>query len=192
MKPGFHLWMLKPKSSQSSGCTHIHQTSRKSLNKYCLPESWWQLFSATGKECWWWNSCNMGPQQQQKRTVKHLKETPRAIQTKMHGMLTSSIVLLHDNARPHIAACTWNTAGALQLGAVWPPSLQPWSRFQQLPPVYLPKEWLWLQYFNNNELMESVKTWLSSQAANFFDTSIHKLIPWYDKYLSSSSYYVEK
>jgi hypothetical protein len=28
MKPGFHLWMLEPKSSQSSGCTHIHQTSR--------------------------------------------------------------------------------------------------------------------------------------------------------------------
>jgi hypothetical protein len=28
--------MLKPKSSQSNGCTRIHQTSRKSLNKYCL------------------------------------------------------------------------------------------------------------------------------------------------------------
>jgi hypothetical protein len=25
--------MLKPKSSQSSGCMHIHQTSQKSLNK---------------------------------------------------------------------------------------------------------------------------------------------------------------
>jgi hypothetical protein len=25
--------MLKPKSSQSSGCTHIHQTSRESVNK---------------------------------------------------------------------------------------------------------------------------------------------------------------
>jgi hypothetical protein len=26
----------------------------KILNKRCLPESWWQLFSGTGKECWWW------------------------------------------------------------------------------------------------------------------------------------------
>jgi hypothetical protein len=26
--------MLKPKSSQSSGCTHIHQTIQKSLNKH--------------------------------------------------------------------------------------------------------------------------------------------------------------
>jgi hypothetical protein len=33
MKPGFNLWMLKPKSSQSTGCTHIHQTSQKCLNK---------------------------------------------------------------------------------------------------------------------------------------------------------------
>jgi hypothetical protein len=37
MNPGFHLWMLKPKSSQSSGCTHIHQTNRKGLNKRSLP-----------------------------------------------------------------------------------------------------------------------------------------------------------
>jgi hypothetical protein len=37
MKPGFHLWMLKLKSSQNSGCIHIHQTSRKNLNKHCLP-----------------------------------------------------------------------------------------------------------------------------------------------------------
>jgi hypothetical protein len=40
----------------------IHQTSRKSLNKCSLPESWWKLFSRTGKECWWRNSCNKGPQ----------------------------------------------------------------------------------------------------------------------------------
>jgi hypothetical protein len=29
--------MLKPKSTQSSGCTRIHQTSRKSLNIRYLP-----------------------------------------------------------------------------------------------------------------------------------------------------------
>jgi hypothetical protein len=28
-----------------------------------------------------------------------------AIQNKRHGMLTSGVVLLHDNARPHTAAC---------------------------------------------------------------------------------------
>jgi hypothetical protein len=30
----------------------------------------------------------------------------RAIQNKRHGMLISGVVLLHDNERPHTAACT--------------------------------------------------------------------------------------
>jgi hypothetical protein len=47
--------------------------------------------------------------------------------------------------------------------------------------------------FNNNEeLMEGVKTWLSSMAADFFDTGIQKLIPRYDKCLNSGGDYVEK
>jgi hypothetical protein len=40
--------------------------------------------------------------------------------------------------------------------------------------------------------MEGVKTWPSSQAADFFDTGMQKLIPQYDKCLNSSSDYVEK
>jgi histone-lysine N-methyltransferase SETMAR len=48
------------------------------------------------------------------------------------------------------------------------------------------------QRFNNSEeLMESVKTWLSSYAADFFNTGIHKLIPRY-KCLSCGGHYVEK
>jgi hypothetical protein len=30
--------------------------------KHCLLESWWQMFSGIGKECWSWNSCHKGPQ----------------------------------------------------------------------------------------------------------------------------------
>jgi hypothetical protein len=40
--------------------------------------------------------------------------------------------------------------------------------------------------------MEGVKTWLSSQAADFFDTDIQKLIPQYDKCLNTVSDFVEK
>jgi hypothetical protein len=48
------------------------------------------------------------------------------------------------------------------------------------------KKWLESQCLKNNEeLMEGVKTWLSSQAGDFFDTGIQKLIPRYDKYLST-------
>jgi hypothetical protein len=39
--------------------------------------------------------------------------------------------------------------------------------------------------------MEGVKTWLSSQASDFFDTGIDKLIPQY-KGLSSGGDYVEE
>jgi hypothetical protein len=46
--------------------------------------------------------------------------------------------------------------------------------------------------FNNEELMEGVKMWLSSMAADFFDTGIQKLIPQYDKCLNSGSGYAEK
>jgi hypothetical protein len=51
-------------------------------------------------------------------------------------MLTSGVVFLHENARPHTAA----PIRAFKLGVVWPPSLQPWFRFARLPPVYLPEE----------------------------------------------------
>jgi hypothetical protein len=40
--------------------------------------------------------------------------------------------------------------------------------------------------------MEGVKTWLISQAADFFDMGIQKLIPQYDKGLNSGSDYIEK
>jgi hypothetical protein len=39
------------------------------------------------------------------------------------------------------------------------------------------KNWLGSQHLSNNEMVEGVKTWLSSQAAVFFDTGIQKRIP---------------
>jgi hypothetical protein len=42
------------------------------------------------------------------------------------------------------------------------------------------KNWLGYQRFGSSEeLMEDVKTWLSSQAADFFDTGIQNLIHQY-------------
>jgi hypothetical protein len=61
----------------------------------------------------------------------------------------------------------------------------------QLPPVCLPVELVEI-FSGNEESMEGVKTWLSSQVADFFDTGIQKLIPRYDKCLNSGGYYVEK
>jgi histone-lysine N-methyltransferase SETMAR len=71
------------------------------------------------------------------------------------------------------------------------PDLAP-SDYQLFTRTYL-KNWLGSQNFNNNEeLLEGVKMWLSSQAADFFDRGIQKLILRYDKCLNSSSDYGEK
>jgi hypothetical protein len=56
IKPGFHLGMVKPKNVQSSGLhKYSPKKARKILSKRFLPEWWWQLFSGTGNESWWWN-----------------------------------------------------------------------------------------------------------------------------------------
>jgi transposase len=100
-------------------------------------------------------------------------------------MLTYGVVLLHDIARPHTstAACTrallehfnWE----LFDHPLYSPDLAP-SDYHLF--TYVKKS----QRFNNNEeLREVVKTWLSSQAAHFFNIGIQKLAPRYDKCLNS-------
>jgi hypothetical protein len=121
------------------------------------------------------------------------KELRRAVQNKRRGMLTFSVMLLHDNACQHTTVHTL----ALLEHFNWemchhPPynSDLPLSNYHLF--TYL-KTWLKSQYFNNKEqLMERVNMWLSSQAANFFDIGIQKLIPRYDKCLSYRGDYVQK
>jgi transposase len=103
------------------------------------------------------------------------------------------IVLRHDNARPHTAARTRTLLEDFN----WELSEHPPYNPDLAPSNYLLftylKNWLRSQRFNNNEeLMEGVKRWLRSQTADFFDTGIKKLIPRYDKCLSSGGDYVEK
>jgi hypothetical protein len=108
-------------------------------------------------------------------------------------MLISGVVLLHENAHPHTAACTRALLDHFNLELF---DRHPYSPY--LAPrdyhlfTYL-KDWLRSQFFNNNEeLMGGVKTWLSSQAARFFDAGMQKLISRYDKCLSSGGDCIEK
>jgi hypothetical protein len=107
MKPGLHVWILKPQSSQSSGCTHIHQTSRKSLNKR-LPAR--KLMATV---FWDRKGVLMVEFMQQGTTVTPevycgtRKACVDPFWTKRRGMLTYGVVLLHDNVRPHTAARIW-------------------------------------------------------------------------------------
>jgi hypothetical protein len=108
-------------------------------------------------------------------------------------MLTSGVMLLHDSACPHTAAHTQALREHFNLElfvhSLYSPDLTP-SDYRLF--TYL-MNWLESQGFNSNgELMEDVKTWLSSQVADFFDTGIQKLIPQYDKCLNSGGDYVVK
>jgi len=117
----------------------------------------------------------------------------RSIQNKRRGMLTKGVVLLHDNARPHTAACT----NALI-------KLFSWEIFDQtpyspdLPPsgYYLftkMKVWMATRRFHTNEeLMDGVSNWLHNLAVPFFDEGLQKLVSRYDKCLNVDGNYVEK
>jgi histone-lysine N-methyltransferase SETMAR len=125
--------------------------------------------------------------------AKHKKKLRTAIQNKRYGMLTSGIVLIHDHARPHTDA----RARALLEHFNWELFDHPSYSTNLAPSNYhlftYPKNWVRSQRFTNNEkLMESVKMWPSSQAADFFDTGIQKLVPKYDICLNSGGDYIEK
>jgi hypothetical protein len=108
-------------------------------------------------------------------------------------MLICGVVLLHYNACLHTAART------RALGEHFN-----WELFHHSP--YSPdltssdyhlftyvKNWLGSQLFNNDEeLMEGVRMWLSSQMADFFDTGAQKLIPSCKRCLDSGCDYIQK
>ena len=118
------------------------------------------------------------------------------LKNKRRWMLSAGVVLLHDNARPHTAR--------------WPTHLLQefsWEVFNHHPP-YSPdlapsnfqlflrlKKFLsgQRQRFHNDRETGMSVTQLKSQAADFYDTGIQKLVPRHDKCLNSGGgEYVEK
>lgn len=123
-------------------------------------------------------------------TIQRLR---RAIQNKRRGMLSSGIVLLHDNARPHTAAATTNLLQRLQWDVfdhpAYSPDLAP-SDFHLFAHM---KRWLGGQRFDTDEALQTgVQRWLQAQAATFYQEGIDKLVPRYDKCLNRRGDYVEK
>ena len=107
----------------------------------------------------------------------------------------SGVVFLLGNARPHTAACTQALLQKFR-----------WDLFDQQPYsldltpsdfhlLSWMKIWLGTQGSRvkmNEELMDGVKDWLSSQPATFYDAGIVKLMSHYEKCLNSEHDYVEK
>jgi hypothetical protein len=97
-------------------------------------------------------------------------------------MFTKSVVLLHDNVRPHTAART-NALIKLFNWEIfdhppYSPDLVP-SDYHLLTKM---KVWLATQRFHTNEeLMDGVNNWLHNLAAPFLDEGLQKLVSRYDK-----------
>ncbi|GFW56834.1 histone-lysine N-methyltransferase SETMAR [Trichonephila clavipes] len=122
-----------------------------------------------------------------------LTKLRRAIQNKRRGLLTSGVLLLYDNARPHSAINTQNlirSFGWEQIDhPLYSPDLAPsdFHLFRNL------KEFLGGKRFDTaDEVKEEVQDWLSSQAADVYDLGIQKLVERYEKCLNKYGKYVEK
>jgi len=102
-----------------------------------------------------------------------VRKLRRVIQNKRIGMLSSGIVLLHDNARPHTAARTTHL-------------------LQQFRWEVLPTRPASQSFEDDDRLKTGVTTWFKSLAADFFDTGIRKLVPRYKKCVEVRGDYVEK
>ncbi|XP_046659139.1 histone-lysine N-methyltransferase SETMAR-like [Homalodisca vitripennis] len=122
-----------------------------------------------------------------------LQRLRRAIQDKRRGMLTSGVVLIHDNARPHSAALTKRLLDGFKWDVfnhpAYSPDLAP-SHYHLFPEL---KKMLGGQTFRTDDaLRDAVKTHLKSLAANFYEEDIKKLVPRYEKCLNLNGDYVEK
>jgi histone-lysine N-methyltransferase SETMAR len=142
---------------QSKHWIHTHSTNRESLNnrKEVLIVEFMLEGTTITSEVY----CE---------TVKKLRRT---IQNKRRGTLTSGVLLLHDNSRR--SARTRSLLKHFNWELFDHPPYSPDLAQSDYHLFTYQKNWLRSQRFNNNEeLMEDVKTWLSSQAADFFDTGI--------------------
>jgi [histone H3]-lysine36 N-dimethyltransferase SETMAR len=125
--------------------------------------------------------------------VETLKNLRRAIQNKRRGLLSSGVVFLHDNARPHAAQKTKDLLGQFKWDVFshppYSPDLAPSDYFLFMHM----KKWLGSQRFEDDEeLKDAVNGWLKAQAGDFFSEGISKLVSRYDKCLNVQGNYVEK
>jgi hypothetical protein len=85
------------------------------------------------------------------------KKLHRAIQNKRHEILTSSVVLLHDNKHLHTAACTQTVLEHFNWELSDHPPYSPDLGLCDYHLFTYLKNWSRSQHFNNEELMEDVK-----------------------------------
>ncbi|GFV03553.1 mariner Mos1 transposase [Trichonephila clavipes] len=117
----------------------------------------------------------------------------RVIQNKRHGFLTSGVLLLQDNARPHSAINTQNLIRSFGWEHIDHPPYSPDLAPSDFHLFRYQKEFLGGKRFDTaEEVKEEVQDWLSSQAADIYDLGIQKLVERYDKCLKKHGKDIEK
>jgi len=115
------------------------------------------------------------------------------IRTKRRGLLSSGVLLLHDNASPHTAIHTLQTLEKLDLTVLEHPAYSPdfaLSDYHLFSPL---KCALRGRRFTSDEgVKEAVHEWLAAQAKTFFSEGIQKLLERWNKCIAKHGDYIEK
>ena len=100
---------------------------------------------------------------------------------------------MHDNARPHTAKETQTLIKKFGWEQMDHPPYSPDLAASDFHLFRYLKEFLGGKRFDtDDEVKEAVKDWLSSQAADFYNLGIQKLVERCDKCLNKYGNYVEK
>ena len=120
-------------------------------------------------------------------------ELKPAIRTKRQGLLSSGVLLLHDNAHPHTDIHTLHTLVNLGFTMLehpaYSPDLAP-SDYHLFGPL---KDALRGRRFTSDEgVKEAVYEWLAAQPKKFFSEGIQKLLERWNKCIAKNREYIEK
>ena len=114
-------------------------------------------------------------------------------QVKRRGLLSTGVLLQHDNARPHTARSTAATIQDLSFQCLPHPLYSPdlaSSVFHIFGPL---KEAMGGKSFMSNEVVQqAVHKWLHSQPKDFFSRGIHALPKGWNTCMERNGDYVEK
>jgi len=107
--------------------------------------------------------------------------------------MSATILLLHDNARPHSIAQTQDLITSFMWEQMDHPPYSPDLAPSDFHLFLHTKKFLGGKRFDDDDdLKDAVQKWLTSQAAAFYEKGIQKLVPRYDNCLNNGGEYVEK
>jgi hypothetical protein len=101
-------------------------------------------------------------------------------------MLARGVCLLHNNAHPQTAHATQELLQSFKCAVLAHPPHSPDLSFSKS------KESLAGKTFLDDEVQDTVMTWLEEQAGNFYDAGIKKLVPRLTKCIAIHDDYVKK